>query len=172
MTIYSGFSHEKMVIFHSFLYVYQRVIMGRAGSYEKNLCRAAPGWGYFARTWCWPWKIHARTHRDIAESMVTYVWTPLPSFTPCPTISSMLYDVIFISYNMIQTEAVTSGHPTLCVCYNNALSLQEKSHMVPSLPHLDPESPRNSPDAGRLSRFVFLSLVGSSYQLCWGNCME
>ena len=25
MAIYSGFSHQKMVIFHSFLYVYQRV---------------------------------------------------------------------------------------------------------------------------------------------------
>ena len=172
MTIYSGFSHEKMVIFHSFFVCLPEGNNGESWKLRKKPLQSCTWMGYFARTWCWPWKIHARTHRDIAESMVTYVWTPLPSFTPCPTISSMLYDVIFISYNMIQTEAVTSGHPTLCVCYNNALSLQEKSHMVPSLPHLDPESPRNSPDAGRLSRFVFLSLVGSSYQLCWGNCME
>ena len=81
MTIYSGFSHWKMVIFHSFLYVYQRIIMGRAGSYEKNLRRAAPGWGTLPEPGQDHVVFHARTHRDIAESMVTYVWTPLPSFT-------------------------------------------------------------------------------------------
>ena len=56
--------------------------MGRAGSYEQKPPQSCTWMGYFARTWCRTMlKFHARTHRDIAESMVTYVWTPLPSFT-------------------------------------------------------------------------------------------
>ena len=47
--------------------------MGRAGSYEKNLRRAAPGLGTLPEPGQDHVVFHARTHRDIAESMVTYV---------------------------------------------------------------------------------------------------